>query len=548
MSISQQTPFTSSNSKGQDKDMSFVEVLDKHATELADNFERMPSFNVVVISPTLVAIDLWIFKYDTKYETWSFSTIYRTRLLEVLALHSYNKRYRSNGGGTFFIQGDQIIEEVIEARIQDATTAYINSDTNLLRVEYQEGQLSASYAARLEKFLNQTNLFFNGRFLSNLPTHTRPFLRDTATTCYIPFQNGIVQITANKVRLQPYSILEEGCVWKSQVLPRNYIPNAIANNCHFKRFIENVAGHELERIQSMRSAIGFLIHDYNGPSEGQAVICYDEQITDTKTPQGGTGKGLFANALKQMRPVAALDGKKFDPNDRFCFQQISEATSIAWIDDPKHDFQLERFFSLQTEGWTIEQKNQATFKIDPKESPKLLITTNVVLNNEGSSNIRRQFILEFSDYYKKKIQTGREKPIEAEHGCVFFSEDWDVEEWGRFDSFMIDCVQFYLKHGQQYCTPRNVNRNRLLQTTGDDFYEWVTTYENGQGLQPDKDYITADLFFDFKSRYFLGDEVKQRGFSANICKYARSKNLEYKRGNSNSNPTFRLMAASKKRE
>ena len=113
---------------------------------------------------------------------------------------------------------------------------------------------------------------------------------------------------------------------------------------------------------------------------------------------------------------------------------------------------------------------------------------------------------------------------------------------------MIDCVQFYLKHGQQYYTPRNVNRNRLLQTTGDDFYEWVTTCDNGQGLQPDKDYVTADLFFDFRSRYFLGDEVKQRGFSANICKYAKSKGLDYKRGNSNSNPTFRLVSFFKNRE
>ena len=541
-------PNTSRNDKGQGKGTSFVEEFDDHVTALVEQLGRMPSVEVVVISPAQVAVDLWIFKYDTRAEAWNFATIYRTRLLELLGLSAYYKRYRPNAGSIFYIQGEQIIEEVIETRIQDATTAYIDSDTNPLTVDYDDGQLIASYAARREKFLNQTNLFFNGRFLSNLPTHTRLLLRDTPTVCFVPFQNGIVEVTANSIRLQPYSILQDGCVWKSQVLARAFDAKALGHDCHFAHFIANVANQEPDRIQAFRSAIGYLIHNYNSPADGQAVVCYDEEITDTKTPQGGTGKGLFANALKQIRPVAGLDGKKFDANDRFCFQQVGEDTAIVWLDDPKPDFNLERFFSLLTEGWTIEKKNQTAFKIPPKESPKLLISTNVVLNNEGSSNVRRQFILEFSSHYKKQIRAGNEKPIQAEHGCVFFTDDWDTAEWARFDAYMIECVHLYLKHGQQYYTTHNVGQNRLRQTAGDDFYEWATTYDNGAGLQPDKDYITADLFFDFKARYFLGDEVKQRGFSTNIGKYAKSKGLEYRRGNSNSYPTFRLIKPNTKRE
>lgn len=526
-------------SKGKD----FVEDFDTYATALVADIVQMPSINVVVISPTLVAVDLWIFKYDTKHETWSFATIYRTRLLELLGSMAYYKRYRPNGGSTFYIQGEQVIEEIIETRIQDATTAYIDSNSNPLIADYNDNQLTASYAARREKFFNQTNLFFNGRFLSNLATHSRPLLRDTPTTCYVAFQNGIVEVTAAGVQLKPYSILDDSCIWKSQVLPREYDLNTVGDECHFARFINNIANQEQQRIWAFWSAIGYLIHNYNSPADGQAVICYDEEITDTKTPQGGTGKGIFGNAIKQIRPVAALDGKKFDPNDRFCFQQVGEDTVIVWIDDPKSDFNLERFFSLQTEGWTIEKKNQTTFKIAAKESPKLLVSTNVVLNNEGSSNVRRQFILEFSSHYKKQIRAGNEKPIQAEHGCVFFTDDWDTAEWNRFDSFMIGCVHFYLKHGQQYYRPHNVGQNRLRQTAGDDFYEWVNTYENGTGLLPDKDYVPSDLFFDFKTRYFLGDEVKQRGFTNNIGKYARSKGLQYVKGPSNNYPTFRLTSS-----
>jgi hypothetical protein len=99
------------------------------------------------------------------------------------------------------------------------------------------------------------------------------------------------------------------------------------------------------------------------------------------------------------------------------------------------------------------------------------------MSNEGSSNIRRQFIIEFGNHYKKQIKKGNEKPIQAEHGCIFFSDDWDEAEWKRFDQYMIGCVVEYLRDGLQPYALRSADQNRLRQVAGEEFYEWITTYQ-----------------------------------------------------------------------
>ena len=313
------------------------------------------------------------------------------------------------------------------------------------------------------------------------------------------------------------------------------------------RFIDNVTNGEPDRLRTFRGAIGYLLHHGNSPAEGQCIILYDEEVTDARKPEGGTGKGVFGNALRQIRPVTVIDGKKFDPNDKFCFQGVNQDTTVVWIDDPvvnhqkaERRFSLERFFSTLTEGWSIENKHEQAFRIPAKEGPKLLISSNVVMSNEGSSNVRRQFILEFSNHYKKQIQTGNEKPIQTEHGCIFFSDDWDVEEWQRFDCYMIGCIQQYLQEGLVPYSLRSADKNRLRQTAGEDFYEWVSTYE-GKGLQPNQEYSRDALFIDYKAFAGISDgQAVTRGFTNNITLYAKSNGWKYERGANKRNQTFSL--------
>jgi hypothetical protein len=515
------------------------EVRIPYDTDLNDlvGFET----SIIIIRKDEVAVQLWTFERD-KVKGWNLSGLYRTNVLKLLEQGGFCKRYSTNQT-TFLIQGGVIIEMVSDTIMRDYVKAHIESSTVPLSADY----VNATYEGRLEIYNRQQHLIINAKGLEGLRTHTRPLLRDTESTCYLPFENGIVQITANETKILPYSELTEFCIWKTGIIPRHYNPDAEADNCHYAQFIRNVSKKEPDRLAAFKSAIGYLIHNYGNPAEGQAIICYDEEITDANKPEGGTGKGVFGNAIGKMRPVAVIDGKKFDPNDRFCFQQVNRDTAVVWVDDPnvnhhkpERRFTLERFFSLSTEGWQVEKKNKDAFTIPAGESPKLLISSNVILSNEGSSNLRRQFVLEFSPHYKQKIKRGNEKPIQAEHGCNFFSSDWDTAEWQRFDRYMIRCVQDYLQNGLKPYTLRNANQNRLRQTAGEDFCEWVSTYE-GEGLTIGRVYERDALWLNYKA--FAGlppHETNTRGFTNKITSYAQGKGWKYERGNNQRGITFTL--------
>ena len=524
------------NGKEHSKYKSFLDNFNSHANELTNELEQAPK--VVVLIPNLEeAYDIWLFRQNSKIKVWAFSGIYQNGVFERLNKQGYYKRYSPDGNHVFFLLDEEnLISEVIPARMRDSIKAYVDANTQSIGTE----NYTLTYAARKEKLIRTSNSLFNDNTLQVLPTHVRPILRDDPKTCYLPFQNGIVKVTNQGIELKPYSMLEDRCLWKSQVIQRNYNPNA-SLDCYFADFVNNVTNNEPDRKQAFVTATGYALHSYNSPSEGQAIICCDEELTDKSKPQGGTGKGVWVNATKQMRPLAYVDGKKFDPDSQFCFQAVNQDTRIVWLDDVKASFSFDRFFSVLTATWTVEKKTLASFTFPQGEGPKLIICTNTALNNEGTSNSRRQFILEFSDFYSKLVEFDtKSQPIRETHGCEFFTDDWDTADWERFDRYMVECVLEYMKKGLQHYQTRNVRQNRLLQSTSYEFYSWATLYD-GTGLQPNKVYRRPDLLVDY--RLFAGlteSELSSRLFTEYVKRYADTHRWKFMLGASNKNPTFTL--------
>lgn len=484
------------------------------------------------ISSDEVACKLWTWKKDAKTSQWKLHGLYRDALLNHLETEGFAKRYRSDQQSFLYIQGHARIKPVITTNMRDCLVRHIDLNPEPIRQDY----ISSTNEGQREIFNRQQHLVINSKGLELLATHSRPLQRDTKTSCFIPYENGIVEVTAQAVTLHTWDILQTACVWDSAVLARHFNSDATGDGCHFARFIANISNHEPDRVLAARTAIGYLIHNFNNPTEGQAVILNDEAITDKS--EGGSGKGLFGNGISQMRPTVKIDGKGFDADDRFCFQQVEESTAVVWLDDPKRNFSFERFFSALTDGWHIEKKNQHKFFIPYAEGPKLLIAANHALPNEGSSNVRRQFVIEFSNHYQKNIKAGTEKPIQAEHGCTFFSSDWDRLEWQKFDAYMIGCVQEYLRDGLKPYALRSVNQNRLLQKAGGDFVEFVNSYD-GTGLQPGIDYAPAELFNVFKIQYGVND-WQQRRFTDCVKLFAKSSNCSYVKTGNGHKPMFQL--------
>jgi hypothetical protein len=218
----------------------------------------------------------------------------------------------------------------------------------------------------------------------------------------------------------------------------------------------------------MQSTIGFLMHGHKNLSFCPAVILNDEVISDN--PEGGTGKGLFMNALSRMKKIVVLDGKAFAFEKSFPYQLVSADTQILCFDDVKKNFDFERLFSVVTEGLTLEKKNKDAIKIPFAKSPKIAITTNYAIKGTGNSFARRKWEVELHQHYRKDFT-----PVD-EFGKHFF-DDWNDDEWCAFDNYMIECLQGYLNTGLVKSKFVNLKVRQLSAETSHDFIEWCGLIE-----------------------------------------------------------------------
>lgn len=260
-------------------------------------------------------------------------------------------------------------------------------------------------------------------------------------------------------------------------------------------------------------------------------MCYDEEVTDLDAPQGGTGKGMFVNGIKRVRNTIKIDGRKFSSNSPFAIQAVDESTQVAWIDDVQADFKFDRFNSLLTDGWNVEHKFRKEILIPHEESPKAVICSNHILESSGTTRKRRQFILEFSNYYSQKIKEGTEEPILTEHGCLFFSSDWGEQEWSKFDNFMVRCLQGYLKQGLVPYQTINIVENELRQKLDPDFYLWI----NEVSLETGVKHETRAMYQSFREAYQNSLLDVQRAFSNQLKLWAAliGYTCQYKGSNGN---------------
>ena len=341
-------------------------------------------------------------------------------------------------------------------------------------------------------FADQTR-FFREEFLTLLSTIDIYFINDTKNTSYLYFRNCAVQITKDEVVSIDYVDLG-GYVWKDHVIDRTF-KDCEPMQCDYKTFIENICAKDSTRITSMESTIGFLMHGHKNLSYCPAVILNDEVISDN--PEGGTGKGIFMNALSHMKKLVTIDGKAFTFERSFAYQLVSADTQILCFDDVKKYFDFERLFSVVTEGLTLEKKNKDAIKIPFSKSPKIAITTNYAIKGAGNSFARRKWELELHQHYSKEYTP------QDEFGRLFFG-DWDDDEWCNFDNYMIGCLQLYLRKGLIRSKFVNLKVRQLSAETSHDFIEWcglLDTTNNNDKLVPGIRNHLNEMYFDFINEY-----------------------------------------------
>jgi hypothetical protein len=336
---------------------------------------------------------------------------------------------------------------------------------------------------------------FREEFLTLLETIDIFFTEDTKSTAYLYYTNCAVEIKKNNVKTMEYADLG-GYVWKDHIIDRNF-KICDVGNCTYQTFIKNICGGEKEekRIKTMESTIGFLLHAHKNLSYCPAVILNDEVITDN--PEGGTGKGIFMNAVSHMKKVVTIDGKSFAFEKSFAYQLVSADTQILVFDDVKKYFDFERLFSVVTEGMTLEKKNKDAIKIPFSKSPKISITTNYAIKGSGNSFARRKWEVELSQHYNKN-----HTPID-EFGKLMFGE-WDDEEWCQFDNYMIQNLQLYLGYGLLKSHSVNQKIRNLGADTSHEFIEWCGLIEGEMEntlVSKGRKSYKQNLYMEFTSEY-----------------------------------------------
>lgn len=492
--------------------------------------------DVKVLSQVEIGYNILKFKYSKDTKTYIPTSLYWDEVRSVLHKAGFAKR--KVGKNYVYIQKKGcIISEVSTENMRDYMTDYVDGIVNILNFSYQGEKYTIYPITIREIYLKNSNNIFNAKWLEHLLINDEPILKDTNDEMYFYFNNVIVTISKEGLNIEEWKEKKGFCVWDKQVIKHDFCHTTEYTSSHFYKFLRNVTNHNDERYLTLVTGIGYLVHYNFKESEGQAVILYDETITDTKTPQGGSGKGLIVNAISQIRNVTKIDGKSFDTTNRFKWELITPSTQVVFLDDVKPTFDFSVLHSNLTDGWTIERKYLSQFTIAPHDSPKTIITSNSIIKGEGSTNKRRQHEIELSTHYSKKIINGDEKPIEDEHGCIFFSTSWNVDEWNMFFSLMFDCAFQYLNHGFKRSKGVNIELNRFRQSTSEEFAEWIETCN----LIPNERY-ESKTYYDRFIQLFYGNThtIGQRTFTGWIKYYAKYKRLTYESKQSNSTTYFIL--------
>jgi hypothetical protein len=397
------------------------------------------------------------------------------RFLEDNGFYKYSPEGSKNY--VFVRVTNNLIDHTSEKEIKDFVLDYL----------YQIEDVS------IYNYFAEMTRFFKEEFLTLISTIDIFFISDTKDVSYLYFNNCAVQVTKDEVIAIDYVDLD-GYVWKDQVIDRAYKECQI-EHCDYQTFIHNVCGGDDKRTRSMESTIGFLMHGHKNLSYCPAVILNDEVISDN--PEGGTGKGIFMNALGHMKKLVTIDGKAFAFEKSFAYQLVSADTQILCFDDVKKYFDFERLFSVVTEGLTLEKKNKDAIKIPFSKSPKIAITTNYAIKGSGNSFSRRKWELELFQHYNKAYTP------QDEFGRLFFG-DWDDDEWCVFDNYMIECLQLYLNEGLVESEFVNLQIRQLSAATTHDFIEWcgiLDGQEENQKLSDGVKIYRNEVYFDFIGEY-----------------------------------------------
>lgn len=429
-----------------------------------------------------------------------------TRFGRFLEENDFVKYYPEGSNDFEFCKIDEKLVDITSvARIKDYVLKYLKGP------EY--GDEPHDY------FFNNTK-FFREEYLSGISTKEFDIKRDTKDECFLYYQNCVVKVMADQVEKVPYSQVG-GYIWRKHVIKRDY-KGPDGQKSEYERFVEFISGGDV-KLDAFKSAIGYMIHEYRSPSKAKCVILNDENLESE--PKGGAGKGIFCAGLSHVRRVAKIDAKQFDATSTFAYETVDPTDQIVEFSDADKKLDFEKLFNVITDGFRIGRKYKDPIILPPDRSPKVIITTNYAIKGRGGASRRRRYELEFTSHFNENWT------VEDEFGHNLFM-DWDKAEWNRFDAFMTECVQFFLKNGLVKDVHKTLAAKSFEANTSSSFKEWCEM-ENSPMLKlyPERHYrddlLTSYLTVNPSHKSWMGWPTMKKWIDM-YCEFA---GLKMKDGN-----------------
>jgi len=421
---------------------------------------------------------------------------------------SYNEQTNT----TFVRVVNRLVREVSIEQIRDHVFNYVESLTNPITKSFKKESLLAI-------LVKKTATYFNESRLKWLKALNIKFHRDSEKSAFFYYQNCFVEVNDNGITSKPYESLD-GVIWARQVIQREFhrLSPAEVDQGVFTQFQKNICRNRDEefddncdhgeRLKSLQCAIGYCLHRYRTSTRIAAVIFNDERISDE--PRGRSGKGLTCAAISKIRTMVLIDGKQFDPDYQHNFQNVKRDTNLVLFDDLAKRFDLERLFALLSNGLNINIKGQSIpIEIPFADSPKFILTTNYVVGGDSDSHIGRKWELTASPYYDVSFTP------EMEFRMRLF-EDFGVDEWQKFDNYMMLCAKKYLQFGMFKYVSENLAMRKLIQATNTDFIDFANEIARNAELNK------HEILSQFKQQNPDYDKVLLRTFTKWLKEYAKN--------------------------
>lgn len=406
---------------------------------------------------------------------------------------------RSQGFKLFVQERDSMLYRVVKVDEESRVISEIPEDAIMKWVEQWVKDNIDDYDVSRSHLLSAVMDFSGwGHYLKWMPRLSLAdvsFLRDTKSSAYLPFANGVIHITRSDIQLMPYSSLPKGMlVWRNQIKPETIEIMGIEdgndlalNETPVFRFFKRICGimpemeklsfaelqtelpENFKRLISLLTILGYTMSNYKDPGTPYAVILAEDTASDKKG--GGAGKDLLMKCVKKIRGVSFLPGKLWKPTGNFAFQTYKLGDDVLYIGDPPKFFDFELLYNTISEGLTVEKKNKDALTIPYELSPKVVLSTNYMIDDISEHASRRQVKVLLTKYYNKTLR------VEDELGGQFWSDEWTHRDWMMFYLLMFTCIQLFLDQGViSNESTENSKEKSVKQNYGDDFYGFMTEW------------------------------------------------------------------------